>query len=123
MHGRKATDLKLLVIGDRVLMRTDNEPHWTEGRVLAEVSQPKFYIVDTGSNQLRMNRTHLKSVLHMGNGVELETAHIVMETPGVVNRTEVPSSPVPSTPTPSPQRRACPNCGTLPKRLDGFEMN
>ena len=38
VHDRKARDLKPLVNGDRVLVGTDNEPHWTEGKVLAEAS-------------------------------------------------------------------------------------
>ena len=83
-------------------MKTDNKPHCTEGKLQAEASQPRSYIVDTGFNQLKRNRTHLKSVPHKGNGAELEAAHSeVMETPGADNRTEVPVSPVSSTPTPS----------------------
>ena len=50
VHNRKARDLKTLVNGDRVLVKTDNEPYWTEGKILAEASQPRSYIVDTGSN-------------------------------------------------------------------------
>ena len=110
--------------GDRVLVRTDNEPYWTEGKILAEASQPRSYIVDTGSNQLKRNRTHLKLVPHKGNGAELEAAHSeVMETPGADNRTKVQASHVPSIPTPSPRRSARQNRGTVPKRFDGFKMN
>ena len=105
VHDRKARDLKTLVNMDRVLVRTDNEPHWTEGKILAEASQPRSYIVDTGSNQLRRNRTHPKSVPHNGNGAELEAAHSeVMETPGA-NSTgftcAVNSDPFPSKECPS----------------------
>ena len=38
VHGRKARDLKPSVNGDRVLVRADNETHWTEGKLLAEAS-------------------------------------------------------------------------------------
>ena len=124
VHDRNARDLKSLVNGDRVLVRTDNESHWTEGNILTEASQPRPYIVDTGSNQLRRNRTHLKSVPHKGNGAELEADHSeVMETPEADNRTDVPVSPVPSTPIHFPRRSARQYRGALPKRFDGFEMN
>ena len=120
VHDRKARDLKTLVNMDRVLVRTGNEPHWTEGKILAEASQPRSYIVDTGSNQLRRNRTHLKSVPHNGNGAELEAAHSELWRR---QKLTVPVSPVPSTPTPSPRRNARQNRRDLLKRFDGFVMN
>ena len=120
VHNRKARDLKTLVNMDRVLVRTGNEPHWTEGKILAEASQPRSYIVDTGSNQLRRNRTHLKSVPHNGNGAELEAAHSELWRR---QKLTVPVSPVPSTPIHFPRRSARQYRGALPKRFDGFEMN
>ena len=123
VHDRKARDLKPLAEGDKVFVRTDNEPQWTEGNAIAETAQPRSYLVNTGSNQLRRNRVHLKSAPNKGLEVEHDTTHSeVTIAPRAEIHSEVPASPLPVTPTPTPQRSARQNCGALSRRFDNFAM-
>lgn len=123
-HDKTARPLQPLKEGETVLVRTDKEPKWTPGLVLAEHKTPRSYIVDQGTSIVRRNRVHLKlqGQAAVGDDSSDHTRQTTPDrdyaTPPEVSRSTPPSPE----PTATPRRSVRENRGRLPGYYRDFDM-
>ena len=120
-YDKSAGSLRTLEEGEVVNIRTDSDPSWKPGRVVAEHSQPRSYIVDNGSNIIRRNRVHLRPIPQPQN-TEIQAESPERSEPEA--STSVSQSPTQVFPSPcaTPRRSIQESRGVLPKRFSDYQM-
>ena len=118
-YDKRATDLQPLQEGNNVLCRTDDAKHWSNGKVVAKCPQPRSYIIETDTGQVKRNRTHLKPVSNTSNAdtepTETDDSSISITESSTKERQ-------PQTPVASSRTSARANRGTLPLRFNDYKM-
>lgn len=122
-HDKRARNLEPLEEGEDVLMRTNKESQWSKGTIVAKTTQPRSYVVDTGTTQLRRSRTHLKPVGNADAAASNQVPILVETTASPEGSSTLMSKPgSPASQPHVPMRSVRSNRGTLPQKFDGFEM-
>ena len=120
-HDARAKPLPPLTPGTAVYVRTNKETEWKPGTVTELHPQPRSYIIDNDTSQVRRNRVHLKPNRSGDKSSEVHEPPLVIND-GQPSTSEAAAEDIPNHPT-TPRRSARSNKGATPSHLSDYVLN